>query len=78
MLAFSINQTTGALTRLNDQPSAGMGPAHLSVDRQGRFVLVANYAGQRPGTIAVLPIGSDGRLATRSTARTSARAPCPT
>ena len=44
VLAFAINQTTGALTRLNDQPSAGVGPAHLSVDRAGRFVLVANYA----------------------------------
>jgi 6-phosphogluconolactonase len=64
VLAFSIDQATGALTRLDDQTSGGVGPAHLSVDRGGRFVLVANYAGQRPGTVAVLPIGADGRLAT--------------
>jgi 6-phosphogluconolactonase len=62
VLAFSINQKTGELTRLNDQPSAGVGPAHLSVDGQGRFLLVANYAGKSPGVVAVLPIGSDGRL----------------
>jgi 6-phosphogluconolactonase len=62
VLAFSINQKTGELTRLNDQPSAGVGPAHLSVDRQGRFLLVANYANRQPGIVAVLPIGSDGRL----------------
>jgi 6-phosphogluconolactonase len=64
VLAFSIDQTTGALSRLNDQPSAGVGPAHLSVDRQGRFLLVANYANRQAGTIGILPIGSDGRLAT--------------
>jgi 6-phosphogluconolactonase len=63
VLAFAIDQATGALTRLNDQPSAGVGPAHLSVDRGGRFVLVANYADEKPGTIGVLPIGPDGRLA---------------
>ena len=63
VLAFAIDQATGGLTRLNDQPSAGFGPAHLSVDRAGKFVLVANYADSRPGTIGVLPIGPDGRLA---------------
>jgi 6-phosphogluconolactonase len=63
VLAFAIDQATGGLTRLNDQPSAGFGPAHLSVDRAGKFVLVANYAHERPGTIGVLPIGPDGRLA---------------
>jgi 6-phosphogluconolactonase len=60
VVAFSINQTTGALTRLNQQSSTGDGPAHVSVDRQGRWVLVANYNG---GNAAVLPIGQDGRLA---------------
>jgi 6-phosphogluconolactonase len=63
VLAFAIDQATGGLSRLNDQPSAGFGPAHLSVDRAGKFVLVANYADSRPGTVGVLPIGPDGRLA---------------
>ncbi len=60
--AFSVDRATGALTRINDASSAGFGPAHLSVDRSGKWVLVANYADPRPGTIGVLPIGPDGRL----------------
>jgi 6-phosphogluconolactonase len=63
VLSFAIDQATGALTRLSDQSSAGFGPAHLSVDRSGRWVLVANYADQKAGTVGVLPIGADGRLA---------------
>jgi 6-phosphogluconolactonase len=37
----------------------GGGPAHVSVDRKGLNVLVANYGG---GSVAVLPIDADGRL----------------
>jgi 6-phosphogluconolactonase len=62
VVSFAIDRASGALTRLNDASSAGFGPAHLSVDRTGRWVLVGNYAGSKPGTIAVLPVGSDGRL----------------
>jgi 6-phosphogluconolactonase len=58
--AFSIATDTGALTRRNEQPSEGGAPCFVSVDRSGRVVLVANYAG---GSIALLPIQSDGSLA---------------
>lgn len=57
--AFKIDPETGELTRLNQQPSHGAGPCHLSVDKTGQFVLVANYAG---GSVAVLPIQDDGQL----------------
>ena len=57
--AFAIDAATGKLTLLNQQASAGDGPAHLSVDKAGRHVLVANYGG---GSVAVLPIDPDGRL----------------
>jgi 6-phosphogluconolactonase len=57
--AFSIEPGTGDLVLLNQQPSEGIGPCHLVVDRTGRRVLVANYGS---GTVAVLPVGSDGRL----------------
>ena len=57
--AFRINPETGALTFLNRQLSGGPGPCHLSVDRTGRYVLVANYAG---GSVAMLPVQSDGSL----------------
>lgn len=57
--AFAIDPTTGGLTFLNQQPSHGAGPCHLSVDATGRFVLAANYGS---GSVAVLPIRGDGRL----------------
>jgi 6-phosphogluconolactonase len=61
--AFAVDRSSGKLSLLNQQSSRGDGPAHLSVDRTGHDVLVANYGG---GNIAVLPIGGDGRLAPAS------------
>ena len=58
--AFAIARDTGALTRLNEQPSEGGAPCYVSVDRSGQVVLVANYVG---GSIAVLPIQANGALA---------------
>jgi len=62
VVAFAVDQKTGALARLNDASSAGVGPAHLSVDPSGRWLMVANYADTKPGTIAVLPIDAGGHL----------------
>jgi 6-phosphogluconolactonase len=61
--AFSIDQATGALSRLNRQSTIGPGPAFVAVDRAGQFVLEANYAG---GSIALFPVLEDGRLAPAS------------
>src|SRR5213592_3146080 len=58
--AFAIDTATGALTRLNEQPSEGGAPCFVSVDRSGRALLVANYAG---GSVALLPIEANGALA---------------
>jgi 6-phosphogluconolactonase len=58
--AFAIASNAGALTRLDKQPSEGGAPCYVSVDRGGRVLLVANYAG---GSVAVLPIQADGSLA---------------
>lgn len=63
--AFAIDPKDGSLTLLNQESSHGAGPCHLVVDRAGKNVLVANYGG---GSIAVLPVGSDGRLAPASAA----------
>lgn len=57
--AFAIDAKTGHLTLLNQQSSGGAGPTHLTVDGAGKNVLVANYSG---GSIACLPVGSDGKL----------------
>jgi 6-phosphogluconolactonase len=60
--SFAINQASGALTPINDVPAAGSITAHLSTDRTGRWLLVANYGDVKQGTIATIPIGADGRL----------------
>jgi 6-phosphogluconolactonase len=57
--SFLIDRATGALTTINSQASRGADPCHLTVDRAGARLLVANYTG---GNLAVLPIGPDGRL----------------
>src|SRR5258706_8533214 len=57
--AFGVDPKSGKLTLLNQQPSGGGGPCHLSLDRAGRFVLVANYG---TGSIAALPLQLDGQL----------------
>jgi 6-phosphogluconolactonase len=58
--AFAINRADGTLELLNTVRSGGAGPTFVSVHPAGRFVLVANYFG---GSVAVLPILPDGRLA---------------
>jgi len=58
--AFAIEPESGKLKLLNQQSSAGAGPCHLTVDHGGKNVLVANYGS---GTVCVLPLGEDGRLA---------------
>ena len=57
--AFDIASETGNLTRRNEQPSEGGAPCYVSVDRSGKFVLVANYSG---GNVALLPLQKDGSL----------------
>lgn len=62
--AFRLDARTGLLTYLNSQSSGGADPCHLSVDKTGRDVLVANYTG---GSVAVLPVAKDGLLLPAST-----------
>ncbi len=57
--AFQIDGESGALRFLNQRPSGGAGPCHVSIDPAGRNLLVANYSG---GSAAVIPIKEDGRL----------------
>ena len=57
--AFAVDQTTGELRQLNQQPSLGADPCYVDVDAAGKFVLVANYTG---GNVAVLPVEHDGSL----------------
>lgn len=61
--AFAIDHATGKLTLLNEVASGGADPCYITVDKTGKFVLVANYTG---GSIAAFPVLEDGRLGERS------------
>ena len=63
---FSIDAASGKLTLLNQRPSMGTRPGHLALDREGRHLVVANAG----GTVAVFPVGSDGKLGAASDVRT--------
>jgi 6-phosphogluconolactonase len=57
--AFSIDPKSGELMYLNIKPSHGTRPCYLSVDKTGKYVLVANYSS---GSVCVLPIKDNGQL----------------
>src|SRR5712664_4190120 len=60
---FALSPVSGALTYLNTQPSGGTNPVHLSIHPSGTYLVVANYTG---GTVATLPIASDGTVSPTS------------
>ena len=60
---FAIDRVSGRLTLVQQVSSLGADPAHVSLDKTGMYLLVANYTG---GNIAVFPIENDGRLGPRS------------
>ena len=55
--AFSIDSDVPRV--LNHRPSHGAHPCHISVERTGRFALVANYSS---GSFAMFPIQADSTL----------------
>jgi 6-phosphogluconolactonase len=57
--SFAIQRGSGDLMFLNRTSSGGDGPAHLSIDRTGRWLFTAHYGS---GTSAVVPIRADGTL----------------
>jgi 6-phosphogluconolactonase len=72
--SYQIDQATGRLTVLNQQPTGGGNGVHLAIDATGGFLALANYA---TGSLAVLPINADGSLAPRSDLATLAGQPGP-
>jgi len=57
--SFSIDPATGKLTAINQASSGNVGPCHLSIDREGKNLLIANYSG---GGFAVIPVDDAGKL----------------
>ena len=72
--AYQIDQVTGRVTVLNQQPTGGRNGVHLAIDASNRFLAVANYA---TGSLAVLPINPDGSLAPLSDLATLTGTPGP-
>nr|WP_294792536.1 lactonase family protein [uncultured Mucilaginibacter sp.] len=58
--AFSFDYKSGALKFINKQSSGGANPAHITIDKDAKNVIVSNYGN---GTLSVLPINKDGSLA---------------
>ncbi len=73
--AFAVDAVDGHLTLLNTVPAGGAGPTYVSIHPSGRFLLVANYFG---GSIAVLPILTDGKLDSASDVKIDSGAIGPT
>jgi 6-phosphogluconolactonase len=67
--AYRLDPRYGSLTYLNKQPALGSILAHNSLDRRGRFLLVANYSiyaepedSLPDQAVVVMPIREDGGL----------------
>jgi 6-phosphogluconolactonase len=58
VVAYKITEG-GKLLKINEMPSYGAAPCHISTDKAGKFVFVANYS---TGTIASYGIKKDGSL----------------
>jgi 6-phosphogluconolactonase len=56
--AFAI-EGSGRLKLLNQVSAKGAGPCHLAIDRDGKWLLIANYDS---GSVASFPIQADGTL----------------
>jgi len=57
--AFAVDERSGELRLLNQQPSLGASPCYVEINAHGSFVLAANYGG---GNVAVFPVQPDGSL----------------
>jgi len=56
---FAIDPHTSALKQINTQPTHGIHPCYVSIDQNGRWLMVANYGS---GNVCVLPIEANGAL----------------
>ena len=57
--AFAIDPSTGKLRFLNTLPTGGASTCYLSIDKSGRYVLMANFGSS---SVTVLRINDDGSL----------------
>lgn len=60
--AFQLDPASGKLTALNQVPTKGKGPCHVSVDHTGKALFVANYGS---GSLESYQIQPDGKIGER-------------
>jgi len=62
--SYAIDSKTHELSLINQVQSLGNEPTHSSLSGDGRHLFVSNYsvAEDPGGTLAVLPVGADGKL----------------
>ncbi len=61
--AFAVDRSTGKLRLLNTVPANGTSTCYLSIDKTGKYVMVANFGS---GSVTVFPIRADGSLGPKS------------
>lgn len=59
VVAFTVQEQAGELHEIDRRPSGGNGPCYLSLDSEGRCLLVANCG---TATLACIELKSDGRF----------------
>ncbi len=64
LASFSFDHSSGQLSFINQQSSAGNNPCYVATDKTGQWVMVGNYTS---GTLAVLPVSKAGALDTAVT-----------
>jgi 6-phosphogluconolactonase len=57
--AFAIDPATGQLRLLNTAPASGTSTCHISMDRTGRYLFMANFGS---GSVSVIRVKEDGSL----------------
>jgi len=57
--AFVFNKPNNKLLQVNQQPSHGKHPCYITIDKNGKWIIVGNYSS---GTLAVYPVNKDGSL----------------
>jgi 6-phosphogluconolactonase len=58
--AYSFDTATAKLTLINKQSSGSENPCHISITKDGKWLVAANYSG---GTLASFPVNANGSIA---------------
>lgn len=61
--SYAIDQKSGKLSIINEQPAYGKGPCHISVYPTGKWIFVSNYS---DGIVSILPVTQDGKIGVSS------------